>query len=172
MECWTVHVLPSCLLSFQGYLHRSGWLCQFDGSTCTPLNQDLGQIEITLRFGIFTILADCAKLMVVHVLLWVLILGQTKLFNLLYGLLAYVLIFQVYFIIETWVVHVLLWILILGQSKLFYFVYGMMDRVGSTCTTSRSFFIFKAIFTFLADYAKLMVVHVLLWILIYGGNLF
>ena len=48
----------------------------------------------------------------------------------------------------------------------------MMDRVGSTCTTARSFFIFKAIFTFLADYAKLMVVHVLLWILIYGGNLF
>ena len=122
--------------------------------------------------AIFTFLADCAKLMVVHVLLWVLILGQTKLFNLLYGLLAYVLIFQVYFIIETWVVHVLLWILILGQSKLFYLVYGMMDRVGSTCTTSRSFFVFKAIFTFLADYAKLMVVHVLLWILIHGGNLF
>ena len=71
--------------------------------------------------AIFTFLADCAKLMVVHVLLWVLILGQTKLFNLLYGLLAYVLIFQVYFIIETWVVHVLLWILILGQSKLFIF---------------------------------------------------
>ena len=44
----------------------------------------------------------------------------------------------------------------------------MMDRVGSTCTTSLSFFISKAIFTFLADYAKLMVVHVLLWILIYG----
>ena len=25
--------------------------CQFDGSTCTPLNQDLGQFEITVRFG-------------------------------------------------------------------------------------------------------------------------
>ena len=33
-----------------------------------------------------------------------------------------------------------------------------MDRVGSTCTTFRSFFVFKAIFTFLADYAKMMVV--------------
>ena len=44
----------------------------------------------------------------------------------------------------------------------------MMDRVGSTCTTSRSFFVSKAIFTFLADYAKLMVVHVFHQILIYG----
>ena len=34
-----------------------------------------------------------------------------------------------------------------------------MDRVGSTCTTSRSFFVFKAIFTFLADYAKMMAVY-------------
>ena len=53
--------------------------------------------------------------------------------------------------------------MILGQSKLqlklFYVIYGMMDRVGSTCTTSRSFFVFKAIFTFLADYAKMMVVY-------------
>ena len=50
----------------------------------------------------------------------------------------------------------------LGQSKLFYLIYGMIDRVGSTCTASRSLFVFKAIVTFLADYAKLMVVHVLL----------
>ena len=35
----------------------------------------------------------------------------------------------------------------------------MMDRVGSTCTTSRTFFVFKAIFTFLADYAKMMAVY-------------
>ena len=70
--------------------------------------------------------------------------------------------FHVYFTIGTWVVHVLLWVMIFGQSKLqlklFYLIYGMMDRVGSTCTTSRSFFVFKAIFTFLADYAKMMVV--------------
>ena len=43
----------------------------------------------------------------------------------------------------------------------------MMDRVGITCTTS--FFVFKAILTFLADYAKLMVVHVILWIMICGN---
>ena len=53
--------------------------------------------------------------------------------------------------------------MILGQSKLqlklFYLIYGMMDRVGSTCTTSRSFFVFEAIFTFLADYAKMMAVY-------------
>ena len=110
---------------------------------------------------------------VVHVLLWVLILGKSKLFNLLHGLLTRMgstcttthissFFFHVYFIVGTWVVHVLLWIMILGQSKLqlklFYLIYGMMDRVGSTCTTSRSFFVFKAIFTFLADYAKMMVV--------------
>ena len=41
----------------------------------------------------------------------------------------------------------------------FYLIYGMMDRVGSTCTTYRSFFNFKAIFTFLADYAKMMFVY-------------
>ena len=66
---------------------------------------------------------------------------------------------QVYFIIGTWVVYVLLWILTLGQSKVFYFSYGMMDRVGRTCATSSSFFVFKTIFTFLADYTKMMIVY-------------
>ena len=38
----------------------------------------------------------------------------------------------------------------------------MLDRVGSTCTTPHISLYFKAIFTLLADYAKWMVVHVLL----------
>ena len=119
----------------------------------------------------FIIFEDYFKIgyWVVHVLLWVLILGKPKLFNLLHGLLARMGStcttphISSFFIIGTWVIHVLLWIMILGQSKLqlklFYLIYGMMDRVGSTCTTSRSFFVFKAIFTFLDDYAKMMVVY-------------
>ena len=50
----------------------------------------------------------------------------------------------------------------LGQVKItvsFYLIYGMMDRVGSTCSTYRSFFNIKAVFTFLADYAKMMFVY-------------
>ena len=50
----------------------------------------------------------------------------------------------------------------IGNYSHIYLIYGMLDRVGSTRTTPHISLVYKAIFTRLADRAKLMVVHVLL----------
>ena len=59
-----------------------------------------------------------------------------------------------------------------GNYRYIYLIYGMLDRVGSTRTTPHISLVYKAIFACLADCAKLMVVHVLPWILIFGKSKF
>ena len=142
---WVVHVLHWILIL---------------SSTCTPLSQDLGQFEIYSqiyliywmldRVGstcttphiclvfkvIFTVLADCAKLMVVHLLLWIKILANSKLQSNLVGSTCTSPHISIVFnaladCAKFMVVHVLLWILIMMAINL---IYGLLARKGSTCT--------------------------------------
>ena len=157
---WVIHVLSKF---WSWVVHVLYWILILS-STCTPLSQDLGQFEIYSQIYlicwmldrvsstcttphiclvfkvIFTILADCAKLMIVHLLLWIKILANSKLQSNLVGSTCTTPHISIVFnaVVTVFddcakfkVVHVLLWILIMMAINL---IYGLLARKGSTCT--------------------------------------